>query len=73
MVEQVAGLTFPVEEPALVELPIDRLQNRDAASGLVHREPLGRRELERLRELGRDLSRSRLDQAGRVNALLDGV
>ena len=73
MVEQVAGLTFPVEEPALVELPIDRLQNRDAASGLVHGEPLGRRELERLRELGRDLSRSRLDQAGRVNALLDGV
>jgi hypothetical protein len=73
MVQQVAGLALPVDEPALVEVAIDRLQDRDAASGLVHREPLGGREFERLRELGRDLSRSCLDQAGRVNALLGGV
>ncbi len=73
MVEQVAGLAFPVDEPALVEVAIDRLQNRDAASSLVHGEQLGRRELKRPRQLARDLSRPRLDQAGRVNALLDGV
>ena len=44
-----------------------------AASSLVRGEPLGRRELERPRELARDLSRSHLDQEGRVNPLLDGV
>jgi len=73
VVEEVAGLPLLVDEPALVEVPIDRLEDRDAASSLVDGEPLGGRELERLRELARDLSRPRLDQAGRVNALLGGV
>jgi hypothetical protein len=69
VVEQVAGLPLLVDEPALVELTIDRFQDRDAASGFMRGEPLGGRELERLRQLAGDLSRSRLDQARRVNAL----
>jgi len=73
VVEEVAGLPLSVDEPALIEITIDRLEDRDAASCLVDGEPLSRRELERLRELARDLSRSRLDQAGRVNALLGRV
>ena len=39
-------VAFLIDKPALVEIPIDRLQNRDAASGLVDGEPLGRREFE---------------------------
>ena len=73
MVEEVAGLPLLVDEPALIEITIDRLEDRDAASSLVDREPLGRRKLERLRQLACDLGRSRLDQARRVNALLGRV
>jgi hypothetical protein len=56
VVKQVAGLTVLVDEPALIEITIDRLEDRDAAGSLMHRQPLGRRELERLGEFARDLS-----------------
>jgi hypothetical protein len=41
VVEEVSGLSFLVDEPTLIELAIDRLEDRDATSSLVDREPLG--------------------------------
>ena len=70
MVEEVAGLALLVDESALVEIAIDRLEDCHATSSLVHGELLCRRELGRLRELACDLGRPCLDQPWRMNACL---
>src|SRR5712691_4053676 len=73
VVQQVPRLPPLVLETALIEITIDRLQDRYGTSSLVNRKPLRRRELERLRQLGHDLGRPRLDQAWRVDTVLDRV
>lgn len=37
VVEEIAGSSLVVNEAALVEVAIDRLENRDAAGGLLNR------------------------------------
>jgi hypothetical protein len=73
VVEQITRYTVLIDESALIKIAIDCLEDRDAASRLVHGESLSRRELEPLREVGGDLSRPRLDQTRRMNPVLDGV
>src|SRR5207247_10158142 len=63
VVEQVAGLSPPVDETALVEVTVDRLQDRHAAGGLVHGQALRGRELERVRQLAGDYGRPLPDQS----------
>ena len=64
MVEEVARRSVLVDETALIQITIDRLKDRAATGGLLNCEPLSRRKLERLRELVRNLSGSRLNEAG---------
>ena len=60
MVEQIARRTVFVDDAPLIKVTIDRFEDRDTAGSLMHGEALGRRELEPLRELVRDLGRARL-------------
>ena len=64
MVEQIAGCALPIDETALVEVTVDRFEDRDAAGSLMNCNEVQGRELARLGELRHDLHRPRLEQTG---------
>ena len=73
MVQEIAGLSALVDEPAFVEIAINGLEDGDAPTHLLDRHALRERELERIVQVGDDLRCPRLDEAGRMDAVLRSV
>ena len=73
VVQNGTRLATPVDKSALVEVTIDGVEYGSAMSNLVHGNTLRRRKLEEPKELLLDLTRPRLYQSTRVDAVARGV
>jgi hypothetical protein len=69
VVEDGTRLPASIDESTFVEITVDGVEYRHAARDFVHGNSLRGRELEGASEFLLDLSRSRLDQTGRVRAV----